>query len=90
MPVGDALLKKPNQDKYREEMEKMDRKADEMKGKIHENINKKKGVFMGSNIGGKSKTYRDEITDNINKVKELRDQKNKLFENLKVVKETIR
>jgi uncharacterized coiled-coil DUF342 family protein len=54
-------------------MEKLDRKADEMKGNIHESINKKKGIFMGSNIGGKSKTYRDEITDNINKVKELRE-----------------
>lgn len=65
MPTGDALLKKPNIEKYRHNMEGMDRRAEEVRIRIHENIQKKKGVFMGASIGSTSKTYRESITDNI-------------------------
>ena len=56
-------------------MDRLDQRAEECKVKIQESIQKKKQVFMGGKIGGESKTFRDEITENITKVKKIRDEK---------------
>ena len=90
MPVGDALMKKPNNEKYRHTMEEYDRKAEELRVSIHSNIQKKKGVFMGATIGSSSKTYRENINLNIDEVKKLRDQKRKLLDELNGMKDEMR
>ena len=90
MPVGDELLRRPNNEKYRHSMESHDKQAENLRMRIHENIQKKKGVFMGAQIGSSSKTFRESINDNIEKVKKYRDNKRTLIDELNGMKEEIR
>ena len=71
-------------------MEGHDKKADELRIKIHENILRKKGVFLGANIGSSSKTYRDNINESIEEVKKLRQKKSKLLDELNGMKDEMR
>ena len=71
-------------------MEGHDRKAEELRIRIHENIQKKKGVFMGASIGSSSKTYRENINENIDEVKKLREKKRKLLDELNGMKDEMR
>lgn len=71
-------------------MDKLDKRAEECKFGIGDGIAKKKQVFMGGKIGGQSKTFRDEITENISKVKGLRDEKKAVIDKLNVIKEKMR
>jgi len=61
-----------------------------VRDKIHDNIAKKKNVFMGAPIGSSSKTYRQDITENIDEVKKLRDRKRKLLDELSGMKDEMR
>lgn len=71
-------------------MEQMDRKAEELRIRIHENIQRKKGVFVNAPIGSSNKTYRENINENIDKVKKLRDAKRKFLDELNGMKEQMR
>ncbi len=56
-------------------MDKLDQKAEEFKARIQDGIQKKKQINLGGKIGTQNKTFKDEINDNITKVKKLRDEK---------------
>jgi len=53
-PLKDEILKLPSRDKFREDMDKLDLKAEECKVKIDDGRAKRKQVFMGGKIGGQN------------------------------------